>query len=246
MTRLATEGIPQMIATTLALGLACVAAVWLGWWPAAVPLAGVWIWSIAFFRDPPREAAFKTNELCAPADGTITDITELERYEPIDGPAVRIGIFLSLFNVHINRAPCAGVVRSTHHNPGKFFAAMKPKAWEHNESNALVIDPHNNLPGPVVVRQVAGMAARRIVCHAKTGVEYTTGQRFGLIKYGSRTELIVPNLPGTRVHVTLGDRVQAGVTLFVTQALSSHSNEPKDERVEDSRGRSESPAAQTT
>lgn len=214
--RLAPEGWPQIIVSTLVLG----GGIWLAviWFaPAAIPLLLVWGWSIAFFRDPERQAAFEPEVMCAPADGTVKDITRLEHYEPIDGPAIRVGIFLSLFDVHINRWPCAGTVRSIDYLKGKFLAAMNPAAGRVNESNTIVVDPEAPLSGPVVVRQIAGMAARRIVCHARVGSKLSTGQRFGIIKFGSRTELIVPQLDGTQVLVKVGQKVRAGLTPLIRQ-----------------------------
>lgn len=190
-----------------------------GFWFVVIPLASVWCWSIAFFRDPKRVATFEANVLCSPADGTILDIDRLDRYDPIQGPAIRIGIFLSLFDVHINRSPCSGTVRSVVFRKGKFVAAMKPEAGEVNESNTLVIDPAAPLAGPVVTRQITGMAARRIVCHARVGQALATGERFGMIKFGSRTELIVPDVDGTEILVKIGDKVRAGLTPFVRQLV---------------------------
>ena len=216
--RLAPEGAPQMLLTTLVLG----GGVWgasalpaVGFWVVAIALALIWCWSIAFFRDPKRVATFDANVLCSPADGTILDIDRLDRYDPIEGPAIRIGIFLSLFNVHINRSPCNGTVQAVVYRKGKFVAAMKPEASDVNESNTLVMDPAAPLVGPVVTRQITGLAARRIVCHARVGQSLTTGERYGLIKYGSRTELIVPDVDGTEVLVKIGDKVLAGLTPFV-------------------------------
>ncbi len=178
--RLAPEGAAQMIVSTILLGGGVwVAAAWFP--PAAVPLVLVWGWSIAFFRDPHRQGAFAPDELCAPADGKVTDITRLDRFEPLDGPALRLGIFLGLFDVHINRSPCSGTVRLVRDHKGRFHAAMKPQAGQLNQSKTLVIDPGGSMPGPVLVRQIVGMAARRIVCHPAAGSTLTFGQRFGLI-----------------------------------------------------------------
>lgn len=215
-----------MIASTVLLGAAVWAsAVW--FWPAVIPLAMVWCWSIAFFRDPRREAVLGAGELCAPADGRVTDITPVE-FPAIGGPALRVGVFLSLFDVHINRSPCRGRVRSTVYRAGRFLAAMKPAAAERNESNTLVIDTDPPMPGPVGVRQVAGMAARRIVCHAHEGTALTSGERFGMIKFGSRTELIVPLVDGTEVLVKVGDKVRAGVTPLVRQPIQLQGECPDD------------------
>ncbi len=232
--RLAPEGKAQMIAGTVILGAA---AILLGklYLPAiAVPIV-IWIWCIAFFRDPRREAQFDPGVLCAAADGRVKDVTRLERYEPIDGPAVRIGIFLSLFDVHANRWPCSGTVRSVDYTKGKFFAAMNPRAGDENESNTIVIDPAEPVPGPVVVRQVAGIAARRIVCHAGPGSKCSIGERFGMIKFGSRTELIVPAQAGTEVLVQVGDKVQAGITPMVRQCHATTDGSPNARTPQDDR-----------
>jgi phosphatidylserine decarboxylase len=224
--KLAPEGYPQMLACTAAAALGAAAAlIW--FWPLLIPLALVWGWSIAFFRDPKRVTVATPTELCSPADGTVQDITEFDHYGPIEGPAVRIGIFLSLFNVHINRAPCAGTVRSATHVPGKFLAAMKPEAIDVNESNTLVLDPPPEMPGPIVVRQIVGMAARRIVCHAVPGTKLLSGERFGLIKFGSRTELIIPRSDRTKLLVELGQKVQAGVTILARQGVAPGTGSPE-------------------
>ena len=215
---IAQEGIREITLATLVLGgLAYGAA--LIYWPLAVPFAVLWLWVLAFFRDPTRLRSFARGEFCSPADGTVTEITELESYEGIDGPAIRIGMFLSLFNVHINRMPCAGRVRSISYCAGKFLDARDPDAGRLNESNTVVIDPQAPLSGPVIVRQVAGLVARRIICHAREGQDWTMGARFGLIKFGSRTELILPHSTDTEVNVVVGQRVRAGMTVLVRQPV---------------------------
>jgi len=215
---IAKEGTRELTLATLVLGGLAYGAS-LIYWPLAVPFAVVWLWVIAFFRDPTRVRSFAAGEFCAPADGTVTEITELDSYEGIDGPAIRIGMFLSLFNVHINRMPCAGRVRSISFCAGKFLDARDPDAGRLNESNTVVIDPQAPLRGPVVVRQVAGLVARRIICHAREGQDWTMGARFGLIKFGSRTELILPHTTDTEVHVVVGQKVRAGLTVLVRQPV---------------------------
>ena len=218
--RIAREGLPQILMATVVLaGLGALGAWW--HWAAAAPFVVVWMWVIAFFRDPVREGRFEAGELCSPADGTITEITELESHDAFDGPAVRIGMFLSLFNVHINRSPCAATVRSIDYQPGLFLDARHPDSGSKNESNTLLLDPDGPMPGPVIVRQVAGLLARRIICHAKPGDHMTTGHRFGLIKFGSRTELIISRTAGTEVTVQIGDKVRAGLTLLARQPIES-------------------------
>jgi len=210
---IAREGYREIAVATLLLGACVAVCVWL-FWPLAIPFAIVWVWVLSFFRDPRRERSYDKGELCSPADGTITEISELDDYEPIGGRAVRIGMFLSIFNVHANRAPCSGVVRAIDYVPGEFLDARHPESGKRNESNTLVIDPDAPLPGPVVVRQVSGKVARRIVCHTREGDRMPIGHRFGMIKFGSRTELIIPLAAGTEVTVEIGDKVRAGLTIL--------------------------------
>lgn len=218
MIPLAKEGAREMVIATVVLGAAAAGSAWL-FWPAAIPFVVVWIWVISFFRDPPRKRSYEPDMLCAPADGTVTEVSELPHHETIGGPAIRIGIFLSLFNVHVNRAPCTGRVSTVTYKPGAFLDARHPESGQRNESNTLLIEPHGTLPGPIEVRQVAGLVARRIICHAREGDTLTIGVRFGLIKFGSRTELIIPRRPETEIHVCVGDKVRGGLTILATQPI---------------------------
>ena len=215
---IAKEGLREIAFATIVLGLLAAGGGWL-YWPLAIPFALVWVWVLSFFRDPRRRRSFESGELCSPADGTVTEITQLDDYEPLDGPAVRIGVFLSLLNVHINRAPCNGTVRSLSYCAGEYLDARHAESGRRNESNTLLIDPDDPMPGPIEVRQVAGMIARRIICHASAGQHLDIGERFGLIKFGSRTELVIPRREGTEIMVKLGDKVKAGVTVFARQPL---------------------------
>ncbi|MCZ6653473.1 MAG: phosphatidylserine decarboxylase [Planctomycetota bacterium] len=178
------------------------------WWVVAL----VWIWVISFFRDPARNIKRQDNILYAAADGRVTEVTELEHHDLVGGPCHRIRIFLSLFNAHINRMPCAAEVRSITLKPGKFLAAMRSRAAEENESNTLLVAPASPFAGPMVVRQIAGKVARTIVCRAGVGQSFQAGQRFGMIKFGSGTELVVPKQEGLKVLVKVGDNVKAGLT----------------------------------
>lgn len=227
--RIASEGWREILIAGFVLGAGAVGAgLWT--WPAAVPFVAVWLGVLAFFRDPRRENRFEPGALCSPADGTITEITELHNgYGPITRPAVRIGMFLSLFNVHVNRAPCSGKVRSVTHKPGEFLDARRPDSSERNESNTLVIDPPPPMPGPVVVRQVTGFLARRIVCHARPGQILNAGERFGLIKFGSRTELILPQGEGLQIRVKVGDRVRAGLTILASYKVAGKGTDTEEE-----------------
>jgi len=216
---IAPEGLREIALSTILLGALAGVAGWL-FWPAAVPFVVVWLWVLSFFRDPRRVRGYEPGDLCAPADGTVTEIAELPHYDGFDGPAIRIGVFLSLFNVHVNRAPCAGVVRTVTYKPGGFLDARHPDSGRLNESNALLIDPGGPIPGPIEVRQVAGLVARRIICHAAPTTRLDIGERFGLIKFGSRTELILPRRDGTEVLVRMGDKVRGGLTILARQRVT--------------------------
>jgi phosphatidylserine decarboxylase len=215
---IAREGWREILLATLILGaLAIAAAQYVWWW--AMPLLAVWLWVLSFFRDPRRQQTFQPGELCSPADGTVTEVSVLDHHDAIGGPAVRVGIFLSLFNVHINRSPCAGWVRFILYKAGEFLDARHPQSGERNESNAILMEPDGGLPGPVQVRQVAGKIARRIICQLQVDQYVPIGARIGLIKFGSRTELIIPRLPGTEILIRVGDKVRGGRTVLARQPL---------------------------
>jgi len=216
---IAREGIREIIWSTVLLGLSAFGAGWI-WPPLAVPFGVAWVWVVCFFRDPRRERNYQAGELCSPADGTVTEVTELSSHPSIEGPAVRIGIFLSLFNVHINRFPCDGRIHSVTYRKGEFLDARHLESGERNESNTLVIHPDAPMPGPIVVRQVAGLVARRIICHVRPGDHRAIGTRFGLIKFGSRTELIIPRRTETDILVRVGDSVRAGLSILATQDIA--------------------------
>lgn len=216
---IAKEGFREIAMATVVLSLlGVVSSLW--FWPLGIIFGLLWVWVLLFFRDPVRRGSFQPGDLCGPADGTVTEVTELDWYEPIGGPAIRIGIFLSLFNVHVNRSPCAGRVRSLAYRKGEFLDARHPESGKRNESNTLLIDPDDPMPGPIEVRQVAGLVARRIICHAKEGDHVSLGERFGMIKFGSRTELVIPRLETTIIRVGVGDPVRAGVTVMARQFVA--------------------------
>lgn len=229
---IAKEGIREIVLATLLFG-AMGAAAGLVHWTLAIPFAALWLWVLYFFRDPHRCRQFADGELSAPADGTVTEITELDFYEPLGGPAVRIGIFLSLFDVHINRASCSGTVRRLSYRAGEYLDARHPDSGRLNESNSILMDPDEPMPGPIEIRQVAGFVARRIICHARASQALTIGERFGLIKFGSRTELIIPLRPDTEIAVTPGDKVRAGITVIARQVVAN-ADSSDDRREEES------------
>jgi phosphatidylserine decarboxylase len=193
-------------------GLCTAAVAWFfGWWalvPAVIALA-----LLSFYRDPPRRVPDVPATILAAADGKVVDVSRDVKLE--DGSSVlRIMIFLSVLNVHINRSPCAGRVVDARYRPGKFLNALNAEADNVNECNTLVIEPTTALPGPVRVRQIAGVLARRIVCTARPGDSLAAGERYGMIKLGSRTEICLPENPGWEVCVELGARVRAGSSIL--------------------------------
>jgi len=155
-------------------------------------LAAVLIWALMFFRDPERNCPADSSLLLAPADGRITEIETIEEMSFIGGPALRIGIFLSIFDIHINRAPCNVRIEKITYKKGKYLNAMNPQSGRLNESNELDLIRTDSPKDKLIVRQVSGAIARRIVCAAAEGQELAGGERFGMIKFGSRTELYVP------------------------------------------------------
>jgi len=177
----------------------------------AVPLVGV-VAIAGFFRDPKRIVPDGPGLLVSPADGKVADIGEVDEIEFLRGRAVRIGIFLSVFDVHVNRAPCAGEVAYVRHRPGKFGAAFTAESTRDNESNALGLRTASG--DPILVRQITGAIARRIVCAVGPGDALDRGQRFGLIKFGSRTEVYVPVAKLRELRVRVGDRVRGGADVI--------------------------------
>jgi phosphatidylserine decarboxylase len=181
---------------------------------AEVILAVVLVWVLSFFRDPERAPPAGKNILLAPADGTICDIEVVDEKDFIGGKAMRIGIFLSIFNVHINRSPCDVKVEKITYKKGDYKDARNPQAGAVNESNDLwlirTVEPKDRL----IVRQISGAIARRIVCEAQEGQKLTGGQKFGMIKFGSRTELYLPSRDDIKCLVRKGDKVKAGLSIL--------------------------------
>ncbi len=162
-------------------------------------LAVILIWSLMFFRDPERQCPSDRNLLLAPADGHVTDIETVDDNDFIGGTALRIGIFLSIFDTHINRAPCNVKVEKITYRKGKYKNAMNPQSGRVNESNDLHLVRTDSPQDRLIVRQISGAIARRIVCDKVQGKELTGGQKFGMIKFGSRTELYVPVRLSSRI-----------------------------------------------
>lgn len=205
-------------------GLAAL-AVGLGfvWWPLAIVpavLAGLVAW---FFRNPRRRVPTQAGLVVAPADGKIVALEELAHDDFLQGPALKVGIFLSIFNVHINRTPVAARVIGLTYRPGKFLNALAEASIVENEQLAVRLEeaaaPHRRM----IVRQIAGLFARRIVCWVKPGDTLDRGAQFGMIKLGSRTELVLPREPGLRVLVRMGQSVTAGDTVLAQYEPQSRS-----------------------
>jgi phosphatidylserine decarboxylase len=210
------HGWREMLVGTLVLaGLAAVLA-WV-WRPLAVLPLPFLVFLFAFFRDPERPLPGDGRSVVSPADGMVSDITELEHDDLLGGPAVRIGIFLSVFNVHVNRSPCAGRVVETRYKKGKFINALHhDEASSQNESNTIVLaEPAGQRP-VAVVKQIVGLIARRIVCTVGQGDNVQRGQRIGMIKFGSRTELYLPKWLGPRVTVKVGQNVRGAADIVAT------------------------------
>jgi phosphatidylserine decarboxylase len=163
-----------------------------------------------FFRDPDRLVPSGEGLIVSPADGKVIKVESLEQTPYFDGPGKRISIFMSVFNVHVNRMPHEGTIRQVNYHPGKFFSANLDKASKDNERNALTIEgPSGNTLGCV---QIAGLVARRIICGVQPGDELKRGRRFGLICFGSRLEVYLP--ADAEIRVAVGEKVQAGSSVL--------------------------------
>jgi phosphatidylserine decarboxylase len=192
-----------------ALGMLLVAAI-IGWLThsaalAVLPLipAAFFLW---FFRDPERVIPTGEGLVVSPADGKVTDVSATQ----MEGtPCTRISIFLNVFDVHVNRSPISGVIRSAVYKKGAFGSAMEATSAEANEQNIVTVEGEGMT---VVFKQIAGLLARRIVFHHKPGETLARGQRVGLIKFGSRTDIIFPQ--PAEVRVKPGDRVMGGATVL--------------------------------
>jgi len=181
---------------------------WAGWAKTALSLAALAAFMAFFFRDPERAAPTTARAILAPADGKVMAVGPVAD-DPFVGPAQAVSIFLSPLDVHVNRSPLAGLVVGVEYRPGAKMAAYRAEASEQNERTSISIQGDG---ARVVVRQIAGVLARRIVCRVRPGDRLASGERFGLIKFGSRTDLIVP--AAARLQVKTGDRVRGGETVM--------------------------------
>jgi phosphatidylserine decarboxylase len=195
-------------AISLALWIAAAGSASPGWWIAAVLWTLLAIWVVAFFRDPERSGQRGERLILAPADGKVVSIAEVEEPAFFQGPALRISIFMNVFNCHVNRYPTSGTVRYRHYNPGKFGHAAAEKSSLDNEQSSVGLLTDR---GKVLIRQIAGLIARRIVTDHEVGTQVQQGQRLGMIRFGSRVDLFLPR--NTRILVKTGDNTLVGVTV---------------------------------
>lgn len=222
-------------------------SIWLGLTVIAFLIWGIWLFdgrsitfwaavagtiiaafAVYFFRDPERTIPNIENALVSPADGKIVAIKSIPSHPYIQSDATQVSIFLSPLDVHINRIPISGIIDFVNYRKGEFLAAYKESASEKNEQSEIGLVTSNGVR--IIFKQIAGVIARRIICRLEKGQSVATGERFGMIKFGSRTDLIFPS--NTALEVKLGDRVRGGATIIgrlasktISQTPSSASNQ---------------------
>ncbi|MBI5491822.1 MAG: phosphatidylserine decarboxylase family protein [Deltaproteobacteria bacterium] len=203
---IAREGYPFILAALLVIIITGILGLF--WLEAIFVPLGVFV--VAFFRDPERKAPADKNSIVSPADGRVIKVERLKDERFLKSEAQRISIFMNVFNVHVNRAPASCKVRKILYNKGRFFNASLDKASLENEQNALIVEAENGKT--FAFNQIAGLIARRIVCYAKEGTKLVRGERFGMIRFGSRVDVYLPK--GCKVTVTVGEKVKAGTSIL--------------------------------
>lgn len=198
-------------------GMGCLAAavllVWLAAWPYAVPVVLLGAFFLWFFRDPERRIPQTAGAVVSPGDGKVTDVSTVT----VGGAARnRISIFLSVFDVHVNRSPISGVIRDVRYQRGKFLNAMGAASAEENEQNIVTVEGEGRT---VIFKQIAGLLARRIVFSPKVGDQVSRGQRIGLIKFGSRVDVLLDS--DAHVQVKKGDRIQGGASVLAVLPVAA-------------------------
>lgn len=178
-------------------------------WLLAIVITLIALWVAYFFRDPERTGERGPQIVVAPADGKLILITEIDEPNFIGGKALRLSIFMNVFNVHVNRYPVDGTVKYIHYNKGKFLNAAAEKSSLENEQSSVGIESG---PYKILVRQIAGLIARRIVTYSKVGDHAAQGERFGIIRFGSRVDIFIPT--DSKVRVPLGALTTAGTTIL--------------------------------
>jgi phosphatidylserine decarboxylase len=217
---IAREGLPFiLIGFVLTLAAIWVAAKWDSGWMfgLSIMFAVLTLFTAFFFRDPERAIPAEPNAVLAPADGRIIAIDTLDSHPFIGGTVVQVSIFLSIFDVHVNRVPASGRIEYVRYNPGKFLAAFNDKASLLNEQTEIGMVTGQGQK--LVFKQIAGLIARRIVCRLKAGDQAAAGGRFGMIRFGSRADVLMP--AGTRIAVKLGDCVHGGTSIVGYLGVSS-------------------------
>lgn len=199
------------IAAIVAVGVFGVALVRRSWplWLLAFALTLIALWVAYFFRDPERIGERGERLVIAPADGKVVMVTEVDEPTFMKERAIRISIFMNVFNVHVNRYPVSGIIRLVDHTPGRFMNAATEKSSLENEQTSIGIEAGSN---HVLVRQIAGLIARRIVTDSKVGEHVEQGERMGLIRFGSRVDVFVP--AGALLRIKAGDATFAGTTVL--------------------------------
>ncbi|MGH7537365.1 MAG: phosphatidylserine decarboxylase family protein [Gemmatimonadales bacterium] len=215
--RIAAEGWPFL---ALGWGLAALGAWaalrWSGaWWALEVALLLLAVWLVVFFRNPERTGPRGDGLVIAPADGKVVSVTETDEPAFLRARAIRVSIFMSVFDVHVNRYPVSGTVAYRHYHAGEFLHAATEKASLDNEQSSVGLQGPS---GPLLVRQIAGLIARRIVTDARVGDQVTQGARLGIIRFGSRVDVYLPASARPTVTVRVGDRVAAGATVLAEYA----------------------------
>jgi phosphatidylserine decarboxylase len=205
MPRIAPDGYPFIIVFAL---ISILLYIFGKPWTAVLPLT-ITLFMALFFRDPERTTPGDKGIFVSPADGKVILIKDVYEKDYLKSDSKEISIFMSIFDVHVNRAPCDGTVNLVEHFPGQFLAAYKDAASIKNENTIMVLEGND---GNVLVRQVAGLLARRIVCKAKVGDVLRRGERYGMIKFGSRLDIYLPK--DIEIKVKLGDKVKAGETVI--------------------------------
>jgi phosphatidylserine decarboxylase len=195
-------------AVALALAFTAFRSGTVSWWIATLAWLVVAVWVVSFFRDPVRSGQRGDRLILAPADGKVVSIVETEEPAFFHGRATRISIFMNVFNCHVNRYPTDGTVRYRHYNAGKFGHAAAEKSSLTNEQSSVGLETPR---GKVLIRQIAGLIARRIVTDHQVGTTVHQGERMGMIRFGSRVDLFLP--PETRVLVKIGDNTLVGVSV---------------------------------
>jgi phosphatidylserine decarboxylase len=203
--KIAKEGL-LFIAPSLALAVLFLGV---GWWPLGVVFLLLAAAFVFFFRDPARKIPEDERLVLSPADGKVLMIDSLPSHPDLPGPVTRVCIFLSLFDVHLTRAPLTGTVRRVDYHPGKFFPAYRDEAGKLNESNSLLIQGEKLA---VSLKQIVGVAARRIKCFVRADDRIVRGQKIGLMYFGSRVEVCLP--PGTKIKTDVGQKVKAGESVI--------------------------------